>query len=396
VIEGCYRQGQRVLFVAPTHVAVDQAMLRVCERLQNEPGFDRGLVHRDKGAQLNELGDRFGAFIDPRQIESRLMARLHQQTEELRRERSRLSAQVASLQEFDVVQRTLADLGRGRAGAAPQIDGNVRQGAVLVVLQHHAGALPGGEAAQRFQQVSPVDHRRRRIADRFVRGQPTNQQGPPLPPSPLIEVLVEHRLSHVRLDRPPIPVPARATEGADQRFLHQVRGLLPVPAEQEPVPVQSRTANPDQVREVIRPNRPPASSLLIPTHPHERGCAAVGGIAIRRPLRGGCFGKSADTTAACPGRGTCGPKATRGSADVLCSCKGQEAVERRYHGFEGPLAVAPMFLRNNKRMTTLITVIALALLIYCLRSNAKSAPSSPRPPPRPAWAPDTPPNPPRT
>jgi transposase len=51
---------------------------------------------------------------------------------------------------------------------------------------------------------------------------------------------------------------------------------------------------------------------------------------------------------------------------ILRSYKGQEAVERRYHGFKGPLAVAPMFLRNNKRITALITVITLALLIYCL------------------------------
>ena len=55
-----------------------------------------------------------------------------------------------------------------------------------------------------------------------------------------------------------------------------------------------------------------------------------------------------------------------GPAGILRSYKGQEAVERRYHGFKGPLAVAPMFLRNNKRMTALITVICLALLIYCL------------------------------
>ena len=53
-------------------------------------------------------------------------------------------------------------------------------------------------------------------------------------------------------------------------------------------------------------------------------------------------------------------------AHILRSYKGQEAVERRYHGFKGPLAVAPMFLHNNNRMTALITIICLALLIYCL------------------------------
>ncbi len=40
--------------------------------------------------------------------------------------------------------------------------------------------------------------------------------------------------------------------------------------------------------------------------------------------------------------------------------------ERRYHDFKGPLAVAPMFLHANRRMTALIGVICLALLIYCL------------------------------
>ena len=53
-------------------------------------------------------------------------------------------------------------------------------------------------------------------------------------------------------------------------------------------------------------------------------------------------------------------------ADILRAYKGQEAVERRYQGLKGPLAVAPMFLRNNKRMTALISIICLALLIYCL------------------------------
>jgi hypothetical protein len=119
VIEGSYRQGHRVLFLAPTHVAVDQALLRVCERLQAEPGFDRGLVHRDKGAQLSDLSDRFGTYIDRRQVESRLMAGLHRQGEQLRAERSRLSGLVAGLRELEVVERAASDLsGRARAAEA--------------------------------------------------------------------------------------------------------------------------------------------------------------------------------------------------------------------------------------------------------------------------------------
>ena len=59
-----------------------------------------------------------------------------------------------------------------------------------------------------------------------------------------------------------------------------------------------------------------------------------------------------------------------GAAEVLSSYKGQEVVERRYHNFKGPIAVAPMFLKNNRRIEALITVICLALLIFALVERA--------------------------
>jgi transposase len=52
--------------------------------------------------------------------------------------------------------------------------------------------------------------------------------------------------------------------------------------------------------------------------------------------------------------------------EVLLRYKGQEAVERRYGNLKGPLAVAPVFLKNNRRIAALISVISLALLIFCL------------------------------
>jgi hypothetical protein len=55
-----------------------------------------------------------------------------------------------------------------------------------------------------------------------------------------------------------------------------------------------------------------------------------------------------------------------GPAEVLRRYKGQHVVERRYGEFKGPLAVAPLFLKTNRRITALITVICLALLIFCL------------------------------
>lgn len=54
------------------------------------------------------------------------------------------------------------------------------------------------------------------------------------------------------------------------------------------------------------------------------------------------------------------------AAEVLRRYKGQGVVERRYHDFKGPLAVAPIFLEHNRRITALITVICLALLVFCL------------------------------
>ncbi|MHA6757894.1 IS1634 family transposase [Streptacidiphilus sp. PAMC 29251] len=54
------------------------------------------------------------------------------------------------------------------------------------------------------------------------------------------------------------------------------------------------------------------------------------------------------------------------AAQVLLRYKGQAVVERRYADFKGPLAVAPIFLQHNRRITALITVIALALLVFCL------------------------------
>ncbi len=58
------------------------------------------------------------------------------------------------------------------------------------------------------------------------------------------------------------------------------------------------------------------------------------------------------------------------TAGVFRHYKGQEAPERRYHNFKGPLAVAPMFLKNNRRIQALISVICLALLIFALVERA--------------------------
>jgi transposase len=65
------------------------------------------------------------------------------------------------------------------------------------------------------------------------------------------------------------------------------------------------------------------------------------------------------------------------AAEVLLRYKGQEVVERRYSAFKGPLAVAPMFLKTNRRIAALITVICLALLVFCLIERAVRAAIAP-------------------
>lgn len=54
------------------------------------------------------------------------------------------------------------------------------------------------------------------------------------------------------------------------------------------------------------------------------------------------------------------------AGQALIHYKGQGAVERRYHDFKGPLAVAPVFVQHNRRVAALIQVICLALLVFCL------------------------------
>ncbi|MGC4997207.1 AAA domain-containing protein [Streptomyces sp. DT195] len=76
IIEGSYRQGLTVLFLAPTKVAVDQALERVCDLLSAEGGFPDGLVQRAGEITVPSLRDRYGEQVDPGRIAARLSAAL--------------------------------------------------------------------------------------------------------------------------------------------------------------------------------------------------------------------------------------------------------------------------------------------------------------------------------
>jgi transposase len=60
------------------------------------------------------------------------------------------------------------------------------------------------------------------------------------------------------------------------------------------------------------------------------------------------------------------PERTHPTAEVLRTYKGQSRVERRFHHLKGPLAVAPMFLKNPERIAGLLCILVWALMVLAL------------------------------
>ncbi len=60
------------------------------------------------------------------------------------------------------------------------------------------------------------------------------------------------------------------------------------------------------------------------------------------------------------------PVRTHPLAEVLRAYKSQSRVERRFHHLKGPLAVAPMFLKNPDRIAGLLCVLVWALMVLTL------------------------------
>ncbi|MGW3118747.1 AAA domain-containing protein [Streptomyces sp. NPDC001107] len=76
IVEGNFRQGSTILFLAPTKVAVDQALERICDLLATQEGFSEGLVQRAGEIEVPSLRERYGEYVDPVQIAARVSARL--------------------------------------------------------------------------------------------------------------------------------------------------------------------------------------------------------------------------------------------------------------------------------------------------------------------------------
>ncbi|MGW5685085.1 AAA domain-containing protein [Nonomuraea sp. NPDC003754] len=165
IAEGCFRQGLRVLFVAPTKVAVDQAMERICELLSDEEGFDAGLVQRAGEIELASLAAKFGEQINPTRVIARLSARLTTQITDTRERLTAAQQALALHGEADVVERRLRDLLTLRDEAGRQVLACEEQlqarGAAIRQIQeqvHDIGAPSGLFARKKQAKLEQLNH----------------------------------------------------------------------------------------------------------------------------------------------------------------------------------------------------------------------------------------------
>lgn len=107
IVEGCVKQGLRVLFVAPTHFAVDQALERVCELLSDVSSFGAGLVQRVGDIQVGSLRERYESYIVAEQVLGRLTGELNAGIQQLRERQSQLTKQIDTRKRLDSVEAEL-------------------------------------------------------------------------------------------------------------------------------------------------------------------------------------------------------------------------------------------------------------------------------------------------
>jgi hypothetical protein len=117
VVEGCYRQGLRALFLAPTHVAVDQALERMCELLSQEEGLDSGLVQRAGKIEVASLVAKYGEQIIPERIAARLVTELDVQITQVGDELEEVREGVALHEDADRISAELTELSTRRETA---------------------------------------------------------------------------------------------------------------------------------------------------------------------------------------------------------------------------------------------------------------------------------------
>ncbi|MFE4633157.1 AAA domain-containing protein [Streptomyces sp. NPDC056773] len=125
IVEGSFRQGLKVLFLAPTNVAVDQALERICSLLEREEGFSEGIVQRAGTITLPSLRSRYGDQVDPGRIAAVLVESIDRQisaaADQLKGARAALALhdRVLELEAgFAEATADMATAGRDQAAAA--------------------------------------------------------------------------------------------------------------------------------------------------------------------------------------------------------------------------------------------------------------------------------------
>ncbi|GAA3571998.1 hypothetical protein GCM10022419_061090 [Nonomuraea rosea] len=143
IAEGCYRQQLRVLFLAPTKVAVDQALERICDLLSGEETFGEGLVQRAGEIELPSLAAKFGDQIDPARIAGRMSEEV---TVQIAAARERLEANREILAVHTEAERVGEDL---RTASAQRDDAGRRIMTVQGQLRASRSALADIERQMR-------------------------------------------------------------------------------------------------------------------------------------------------------------------------------------------------------------------------------------------------------
>ncbi|MEV7441319.1 AAA domain-containing protein [Streptomyces sp. NPDC091204] len=155
IVEGSFRQGLKILFLAPTNVAVDQALERMCSLLEHEEGFAEGIVQRAGNIVLPSLRSRYGDQVDPGRIAALLVESIDRQ---ISTAADQLKGARAALALHDRVRDLESDLatavgetaaaGRDQAAAARTVLAADAEAAQLRLAIDKVGA-PAGFLAER-------------------------------------------------------------------------------------------------------------------------------------------------------------------------------------------------------------------------------------------------------
>ncbi|MFB7438971.1 AAA domain-containing protein [Streptomyces mirabilis] len=165
IVEGNFRQGLNVLFLAPTKVAVDQALERICDLLATQDGFAEGLVQRAGDIEALSLSERYGAYVDTTQIAARVAAQLDEAlmrtTEALGQARALISLRddVRVLEERLAEARTARTQAAASSGAAEKEALRAEAEAAQLRLKISQLGQPGGLFAKRKEaQLAALRH----------------------------------------------------------------------------------------------------------------------------------------------------------------------------------------------------------------------------------------------